>query len=236
MNKNVGLDFKYGSNLSTQDRVGSRTQSSKLDWPDVSLSISGIEKWGIFGSKEGDMNSGWFRSSNVNFSYKRSKVVNNYTATIYNPTVSTTISPRWTFNFHSGLTANLNSTITKSDALSNGVLTSTRKMRFGLQLKHQFRAQSLLAKLKLYKPGNNPTVNMDVDISYQRDQTDRVNPGSRVSAPTGQIRYSVNPRFSYQISRSLNGAVRFTFSKSKDMATDRTTTSLGLGVEATFVF
>ncbi len=236
VNKNISMDFKYGKNSSSRDQVGSRTQSLKKNWPDVSLSISGIEKWGVFGFKDGDQNSGWFRSSNVNFSYKRSLTVNNYTATVYNPTTSTTMSPRWTFNFHSGLTANINSTITKSDALSNGVLTTTNKLRIGLQLKHQFRAQSLLAKLKLYKPGNNPTVNMDVDISYQRDKTDRLNPGSKVSAPTGQVRYSVNPRFSYQISRSLNGAVRFNFSKSKDVATDRTTTSFGLGVEATFVF
>ena len=155
---------------------------------------------------------------------------------MYNPTITTTIAPRWSFNFHSGLTATLNANINKTDAESNGVLTSTRKMRIGLQLKHQFRAQSLLAKMGLYKPGNNPTISMDVDISYQRDRTERTNPGSQAGAPTGQVRYSVNPRFSYQISRNLNGAVRFMFSKSKDMATDRTTTSLGLGMEATFVF
>ena len=236
VSKNIGLDLKYGRTTSLRDQVGTRTQDYKQNWPDVSLSVSGIEKWGVFGGKAGDLNAGWFRSSNINLSYKRSKTVNNYTAIVYNPTITTTIAPRWSFNFHSGLTATLNANINKTDAESNGVLTSTRKMRIGLQLKHQFRAQSLLAKMGLYKPGNNPTISMDVDISYQRDRTERTNPGSQAGAPTGQVRYSVNPRFSYQISRNLNGAVRFMFSKSKDMATDRTTTSLGLGVEATFVF
>ncbi len=236
MNKNIGLDLKYRRSTSLRDQVGTSTRDYQQDWPDLSLSVSGIEKWGLFGGKTGDLNAGWFRSSNLNFSYKRSRTVNNYTAIVYNPTITTTISPRWSFNFHSGLTATLNANINKSDAQSNGVLTSTRKMRLGLQLKHQFRAQSLLAKLGLYRPGNNPSVSMDVDISYQRDRTERTNPGSTVGAPTGQTRYSINPRFSYQISRNLNGALRFTFSKSKDVATDRTTTSLGLGVEATFVF
>jgi len=77
---------------------------------------------------------------------------------------------------------------------------------------------------------------MDVDISYQRSRTERFTPGSVVSAPTGQSSISLRPRFSYQISRSLSGAFNMGFSKSKDIATDRTTTSLGMGVEMTFVF
>ncbi len=236
VSRNIGLDLKYTSNSSSRNQVGSTTRNSSRDWPDVSLSLTGIEKWGLFGGKEGDLNAGWFRSSQLNLSYKRSKTVNNYTDLVFNPSVNTTIAPRWTFNFHSGLAATLNSTISKNDALSNGVTTSARKMRFGLQLKHQLKAQSLLAKLGLYRPGNNPTVGLDVNLDYQRDRTERTNPGSLASAPTGTVRYSVSPRLSYQVSRNLSGAMNFNFSKTKDMATDRTTTSLGLGVEATFVF
>ncbi|MFH2053934.1 MAG: cell surface protein SprA [bacterium] len=236
INRNVGFDVKYGETNSLRDQVGTRSRSMKTDWPDVQFTLNGIEKWGVFGSQEDDPNSGWFRSSNLNLSYKRTKNVNNYTEVSYNPSVSTSIGPRWTFNFHSGLTATLNSTLNKDASLSNGVLTTSNKMRFGLQLRHQFRAQGLLAKLGLYRPGNNPTVNMDVDISYQRDRTERLNPGGRPAAPTGQTRYSVNPRFSYQVTRNLNGAVRFIYSHTKNVATDQSTTSLGLGVEATFVF
>ncbi|MBU2499799.1 hypothetical protein KJ682_00585, partial [bacterium] len=236
INRNVGFDVKYGETNSLRDQVGTRSRSMKTDWPDVQFTLNGIEKWGVFGSQEDDPNSGWFRSSNLNLSYKRTKTVNNYTEVSYNPSVSTSIGPRWTFNFHSGLTATLNSTLNKDESLSNGVLTTSNKMRFGLQLRHQFRAQGLLAKLGLYRPGNNPTVNMDVDISYQRDRTERLNPGGRPAAPTGQTRYSVNPRFSYQVTRNLNGAVRFIYSHTKNVATDQSTTSLGLGVEATFVF
>jgi len=46
----------------------------------------------------------------------------------------------------------------------------------------------------------------------------------------------LNPRFSVQVTRNLNAAVRFIFSRAKNIATDQTTTTLGLGVEATFGF
>mgnify|MGYP001825301729 FL=1 len=73
-------------------------------------------------------------------------------------------------------------------------------------------------------------------MSYQLDRTERTNPGGNPSAPQGMDRLSVNPRFSYQITRTLSGAVRFIFSRSKNVATSVTTTTFGLGVEATFVF
>lgn len=234
--RSIGLDTKYTITRSLRDQVGSTTRNKQVDWPDLTLSVSGLEKWGIFGGNASDPNAGWFRSSNFNISYKKSETVNNFTETYYNPTTNKVISPRLTFNFQSGLSATANATLTSNDALSNGVLTSLRRQRIGLQLRHQFRAQRLLAKLGLYRPGNNPSVTMDVDISYQRSRTERITPGSLVSAPTGQSSFSLRPRFSYQISRSLSGAFNMGFSKSKDIATDRTTTSLGMGVEMTFVF
>ena len=77
---------------------------------------------------------------------------------------------------------------------------------------------------------------MDVDITYSNDKQERFNPGSSVSTPTGRTRFGIDPRFSYQVTRNLSGAVNFTFGRSKDLATNVTTTSLGLGLEATFVF
>ena len=232
----VALDVKYAEATSLRDQIGSITENYKQDWPDAQVSLSGLESWGIFGADPNDRESGWFRSSNVNLSYKRSKTVNNYTSTSYNPKYLTTISPRWTMNFHSGMTATLNATLSKDNSVSNGVTTNVTKSRYGLQLKHQFRADSFLAKLGLYRPGSSQSVNLDVDLSYQRDFTERLNPTGAPTAPTGNVRYSANPRFSVQVTRNLNGAVRFIFSRSKNIATDQTTTTLGLGLEATFVF
>jgi hypothetical protein len=63
-----------------------------------------------------------------------------------------------------------------------------------------------------------------------------VNPGLADTAPTGQKRLSLDPRFTYQISKNLNGALRFKFARSNNIATGQHSTTLGLGVEATFVF
>jgi hypothetical protein len=233
--RTLSLDVKFSKSVSLREQLASRSKSFQQDWPDASLNFTGIEKWGIFGGSS-DPNSGWFRSSTINFSYKRSKVVNNMTSISYNPTVSTSVNPRWTFNFHSGMSATATATLSWDDASNNGILTTTNRQRFGLQLRHQFRAQSLLARLGLYRPGSNPTINMDVDVTYQNDKTERFNPGATSSTPTGTKRWSTNPRFSYQVSRNLSGALRFIFSYNKNLATNQSSTTLGLGLEATFVF
>ena len=77
---------------------------------------------------------------------------------------------------------------------------------------------------------------MDVDVAYQQDRTERFNPTGLPTAPTGNTRFNVNPRFSVQVTRNLNAAVRFIFSRSRNIASEQTNTTLGLGLEATFVF
>ncbi|MBK8165963.1 MAG: cell surface protein SprA [bacterium] len=233
--RSLSLDFKYGRTDSRREQVGSESRNLREDWPDVTLSLSGIEKWRLLGGgrQEGD---GWLRSSSLNVGYKRGLTVNNYTATVYNPTISTALQPRWSFTFPSGLSATLNANLKWDDTRGNGVQTKASQTRYGLQVRHQFRAERFLAKLGLYKPGASQNVTMDVDVSYQSDRTDRINPGLAATAPTGTRRMSLEPRFTYQISRNLTGALRFKFARSANIATDQTQTTLGLGVEATFVF
>ncbi len=199
--RSMNLDMKYTQKETDRLQVGSSNRSYLQTWPDASLSLSGIEKWRIFGGGGSSLDSGWFRSSNVNLSYKRTKTINNMTVTSYNPSYSSTLSPRWSFTFHNGLSATLNGTIGNDHSENNGVITDHRKLRLGLQLRHQFKAQRFLAKLGLYRPGSNPAIDMNVEVS-----------------------------------RNLSGALTFTFGRSKDVATNVTSTNLGLGLEATFVF
>ncbi len=234
--KGIGLDLKFGDARSERDQIGSVTRNYKQDWPDAQLTLSGIEKWRIFGGNPQDVDSGWFRSSNFNVSYKRTKTVNNITERSYNPNITTALSPRWTFNLHSGMTATLTANFNSSESITNGVSTLNDKMRLGLQIRHSFNAQSFLAKMGLYRPGSSQSVTMDVDISYQTDRNERINPGLPAAKPTGTDRISVNPRFSYQITKNLSGALRFIFGRSKNIASGQTSTTLGLGLEATFVF
>jgi len=236
VSKDIALDVKYGDGQTLREQVGSQVRSYKQDWPDAQLSLTGIEKWRIFGGNSEDIDAGLFRSSNFNISYKRSKVVNNITENTYSPSITRSISPRWTLNFQSGLTATLNATFNSTSSVNNGAATVNGKSRFGLQVRHSLNAQSFLSKLGLYRPGNAQTVTMDVDVSYQTDRNERQSPGSNASKPTGTNRFSLNPRFSYQITRNLSGSLRFIFSRSKNLASGQSTTTLGLGVEATFTF
>ena len=234
--KNISLDVKFGKDTSFREQVGSQTRSYKQNWPEAQFSLAGIERWRVFGGNKEDREAGWFQSSNFNISYKKTKTVNNITANSYNPNINTSMTPRWTMTFRNGLNATINATLSNDESLANGIRTVNSRTRFGLNFRHQFNAQTFLAKLGLYRPGSSQSLNMDVDISYDKDRTQRENKGLQVTAPTGQNRYNVNPRFTYQITRNLSGSVRFIFSRTKNVATNQTTTTFGLGLEATFVF
>ncbi|MBE0564323.1 MAG: hypothetical protein IH621_00030, partial [Krumholzibacteria bacterium] len=234
--RTVSLDMKYARSTSQRDQSASVTESYQQDWPDVQVAVSGMERWPLLGGGDGTPDTGWFRSSNLNFSFKRSLTVNNYTETIYNPTTTWNFSPRWSGTFHSGLTATLTFNRSADTQISNSVVTERSRTRVGLQLRHKFEAQALLIKLGLYRPGSTPSIDMDVDVSWDTDRTERTNPGGQAIEPTGNTRYSVNPRFSYQVTRNLSGALRFIFSRSANIASGQSTTTLGLGLEATFVF
>jgi len=234
--KSMALDVKFSNRLVLRNRLGEVTEDYQQDWPNAQLSVSGLEKWGVFGGDPTDRDAGWFQSSNFSFSYKFAKTVSGMTAISYNPKTQTTISPRWTMNFRSGMTATLNASMSKDESESNGTLTLLSKNRYELNVKHSFRADSFLAKLGLYRPGSSQSVKLDVAMSYQNNNTERIAASGSLTAPTGNIRMSLNPRFSVQVTRNLNAALRFIFSRNKNVATGQSTTSLGLGVEATFVF
>ena len=88
----------------------------------------------------------------------------------------------------------------------------------------------------LYRPGNNPTITMDVDLNYGRDRNTRTDQSGAEPVTSGMNRISINPRFSYNITRNLTGAMRFIYSRSGNIQSGQTTTTLGMGLEATFVF
>ncbi len=232
--RTVTADVKFSQTTSSQDGSGLRRENYEVTWPDLRLAVAGVERWRLLGGGGGD---GWFRSSNIDVGYKFSKNVTGATSTSYNPRTSTSITPRWNFTFASGLTASLNGGWTHDRTTSNGTVAHARRSSLGLQVRHNFRAEKLLAKLNLYRPGNAPTISMDFDVNYSRDTSERLVPGATVAdARTGTSRLGINPRFSYQVTRNLSGALRFVFSRSKVDETDSSNTTFGLGLEATFVF
>ncbi|MDO9172060.1 MAG: hypothetical protein Q7W29_09530 [bacterium] len=233
----ASLDVNYSRTVSEAEQAGLVTESYNRDWPDLRFSLTGLERLGLLG---GGGTDGLLRSANLQVNYKFTRNVPNITATQYNPRESSQITPRLNFTFQNGMSASLNvgSSVDRSE--QTGSLSSTGRFNVNVQLRHQFRAEKLLSRLGLYKPGAQPNINMDIDISMSRDTTERWFAGSdRAGEPdqsTGTSRWSFNPRFSYQLSRNLSGALRFIYSRDTVKETDLVTQRFGLGLEATFVF
>lgn len=235
LHRNVSVDLKFNEAWGENERTNSATKNFKQDWPDVRVSLSGLERWPLFGGRE-DREESWFQTSSFTVSYRRSRFANGSTPTYYTPTTQTSMAPRWSGTLRNGMTITTSVTMTKDRKVSLGSVTENSGLSVGLQLRHQFRAQSFLARLGLYRPGNNPTVNMDVDITYGRDRNTRTVGSQSLPAVSGLNRLSVNPRFSYNITRNLSGALRFIYSRNANVQSGQTTTTLGMGLEATFVF
>ncbi len=233
----VSLDVKYSRTLSDRNQQDRSQKSLQQDWPDLRLSMSGLERLSFFGGGGPD---GRLRSASLDVGYKSNKTVSGYTESIYNPRTSTNFSPRLNLNFRSGLSTSLSFGHVGSSTVQSGTLTRTRRLNMSVQMRYSFQAQRLLSRLRLYKPGNVPTINLDVDLSYSGDVTRRWLPTTdREGNPdteTGRTRISVNPRLSYNITRNLSGAMRLSYSRDRITESDTITTSFGLGLEATFVF
>jgi hypothetical protein len=237
LGRDLQLDVKYTLARSNQRTNDTRSWNYSQDWPDLRVNLAGLERWGIFGGNPEDRNAGMFRSSSFDVSYKYSKSVPNYTETIHNPRRSTTISPRWSMTFQSGMSITVNGSLAKENQVSGGTTTDTRRFQLGMQLQHEIQAQAFLAKLGLYRPGNQPALNVSLDMRYTRNTTDREVEGSNFQQATqGTQTISVAPRFSYNITRNLTGALSLNFNQTKNLATDLVNTTIGVGLEATFVF
>ncbi len=235
--RTANLDVKFNRQDGSRTDNVFTTRNLQEDWPDLHLALSGLERMGIFGGGGEDRA---LRSANFDFGYKYSKSVSGYTESFYNPRTSTTISPRLNLAFRSGMSASLNVNHVTTDNEQNGSLSQSRQLSISAQVRHKFRAEALLSKLHLYKPGNVPMVSLDVDLSFSRSVTNRWSPTStRDGDPdteTGRSSYSINPRLSYTITRNLSGAMRLIYSRSKVFESDSVNTTLGVGLEATFVF
>jgi hypothetical protein len=180
------------------------------------------------------------KTASLDLSYKYNKTVNNWTETMYNPRFTRQFTPRWNMSFRNGMSTTLNVNITQEESESNGTFSNLSRFNINWQFKHSFEARKLLARIGLYQPGAIPKINMDVNIAWNRNTTRRWQPESdRALDPdteTGSSRISFAPKFSYQISRNLSGALRLIFERDKVIETDTVTKQFGLGLEADFVF
>ena len=232
----VSMDVKYNQTEGGRTNNGFTTGNKSKDWPDLQFLVSGIERLGLFGGGS----DGPLRSANFNVIYKESEMVSGFTATDYSPQTKTQISPRFSLTFRNGMSASLNVNVTRDETDNNGSLSRTGRFMVGTTFKHSFGAERFLSRLGLYKPGNSPKVNMDLDFQFSRDTTQRWQPqDSRDGDPTtetGMTKISVNPRFSYQITRNLSGAMRLIYARDVVRETDTITQRFGLGLEATFTF
>ena len=235
LSRMMAVDVKFNKSRSEAVNVGTHSWSYQQDWPDLNLSVTGLEKIGLLGGGDG-----FLRTAGLQMNYKFSRSVPAYTSVSYNPRENTTFAPRLNVTLQSGLSLSLNSAIGSDRTMTAGALAVTDRFNVNLQVRHTFRAEGFLAKMGLYKPGAQPTVNLDVDISYNRDLTRRWNPDAEFDGdPDTQIgssRMGINPRFTYQITRNLSGALRLSYNRNKVDETDSVTSSFGLGMEATFVF
>lgn len=235
VSRNLSMDFKYLKSRSENLGVGTHVWSYSQEWPDVNVSLSGLERLGLLGGGDGV-----FQQAGLQVGYKYTRRVPNYTTADYSPKDTRTFSPRLNLQFRSGMSVAMNVSTSSDRDAGRGSLAQTDRFAANLTVRHSFRAEGLLNRLGLYRPGAQPTINMNVDLTYNRDTTLRWNPGMDFTGDpatrVGNSRISVKPNFTYQISRNLSGAFHLTYSRNKVDETDSVVTTFGLGMEATFVF
>lgn len=230
MTKSLRVDLSYSRRTTVRDGTRGLGEDRSVEWPNVSLRVSRVHEWKYL--------KNWLNSSNIDVSYKKTETIQNATAsTATFPRVAWTLQPRWTFRLNSGLDTNLNVTISDDRAENTQSFQFNRQARVNLRLQQSFDATGRLAFLRFGQKGTGTTIDMNVDLTYSRQRNFREDKASgEKSQERGSNRWSLSPRFTYQFSRNLRGSMRFELSRSRDIARDATTTTLGLFLEGTLTF
>ncbi len=228
----LDIATRYTTNMSNSATQGAESETQGTTWPDVSLKWTGLERFSLFRSL--------FTYSSANMLYKKQNRETGRKGSVDSRQETVTLSPSMTFTFKNEVNSTLAVSYTSNLTDNRGSITEKSTMSITLDLKKDFRGGS---GFKLPIPFFSKevkwtsTLNSNVNISYSRTGGKRYQEGSELTQPIpGTTGLSISPNLTYTFSRAVNGRLFIDYGRSYAEASDRTTTTLRIGLSAVLSF
>ena len=200
------------------DYSGRKSETSRMTWPSISLSIGGMEKVGPLKK--------YIKSSDIKLNFERT-----YSEDLRGTQTSYSLSPIWSMTWKNSLSTNLSFTYNRTSAIQNEQEIWSSNWAVTMNLKYSIKGSKgfsipipLLSK-KEFKFSS--VLNTSVDLSYVNS--------SKYNQPASKT-ISLSPRVSYRFSNRLTGSLFFNFKRTSGGQLGYIYNTVGMGVSAEFRF
>jgi cell surface protein SprA len=210
----------------------SLTKTTRVIWPDINVSWKGLEEYGIF--------KPLFLNTSATMAWRRQvRETGRGGNDVQTRDETRTLSPAIVFAWRNGITSNFSVQHSKNLSETQGAVNETTSLSVSADMKYSFDAGK---RLRIPLPWlRNKVLRSKLDSSlsmgYTRTGGKRSTGSLSVFTPapkTTALRAS--PRLTYTFTRALNGSFFVDFSRLYNEASDQTTTSVRVGIDAIFTF
>jgi hypothetical protein len=235
----IDLRTRFRSTYTVNEGLSTTTSKRlRTEFPDLSLDWSGLERWGIW--------SGLFQTASLNASYRRSlaKTGADLSAPL-RENFDWSGSVTYTANWKNSLVTTASFVLGNRGTRRGGEESGNRSRSLSFDLRYVFSSESGIPipipflfdqRIKLRSRLNfRMNSSYSQDSRYEKDLTQAGGEGFEVNLGRSST-LTLNPSFSYQFSRNLNGQFFTRYMRSSNENTGQTRTTVRVGLSATFNF
>jgi hypothetical protein len=229
--KNLDVAARFTTTITNSGFRNSETRAVTTSWPDLNFSWKGLEKFrgfaGIFVATTANMG---FRK-NTRESGRRGEDPETINE-------STQLNPAIAFTWKNGLASTVAVSRTNNSTDTRGSISENSSLNVSVDLKYTFQPGKIGLPLPFLR-GKNLASRLDtsVNMGYTKSSGRRKTAGAvDFDDLPGTSQISVNPRLTYNFTRALNGSFFIDYTRQFSDATNQTTTTVRVGLNAIFTF
>jgi len=226
--RNIDLSARFSAAITNTDFRSSKTKGKNMTWPDVNVSWTGIEQYGPL--------QGLFKTTSATVGFRSQTRETGRGETVESTEKNRAISPTMVFTWKNDLNTNLNAQFTKNTSETRGALNETTSMNIGMELKYSFQPGKALKLPFLKNKTLRSSLNTSLGMGYSRSGGKRSVLGQAAVDVPRRTSIRVAPRVAYNFTRALNGSFFVDYTRQYSASTNQTTTTVRVGIDATFTF
>ncbi len=233
LSDDIGVQARYSRSISDAEFRGNETRSNNVTWPDVQVRMSGIERVGLL--------SRYVSRAQANFQYKKSHQENGQKGDV--PTAvrdNLNLTPSLVLTWKNDVASNITVTYQKNTSDTRGSKSETSNFRATVDLRKQFQGGSgfrlpiPFLRKQIRWSGR---LDANLQLAYSRTGGRRFVAGTDFSEPIPKsTSLRVSPTVTYSFTQALTGRAFIDFGRQFNEATNQTTTTVRVGVNAIFQF
>ncbi len=233
ISSDLGIQGRYTRSVSDAEFRGNETRSDNVTWPDVQARMSGLERFGLF--------SRYFNSVQANVQYKKSHQESGQKGEP--PTAvrdNFNFAPALVLTWKNDVASNISVSYQKSLSDTRGSKSETTNFRTTVDFRKQFRGGSgfrLPIPFLRKQVRWSGRLDANLALAYSRTGGRRFVTGTDFSEPIPRsTSLRISPTVTYSFTQALTGRAFIDYGRQFNEATNQTTTTIRVGVNAIFTF